>query len=95
MRLFLSIFFILVSHSLYAGATGTLRIVGRMPASVDIAVDRQANLLTARANFPFLMSYSTTDQDEGTYVVRVANESVQTIEDISTLAPFVLEIIAP
>lgn len=76
-----------------AGTSSSLRIVGRAPASVDIDVDGQAQMLKARANFPFLMSYRKARDEEQNYVVRVAREGSFKLP--GSEGPIILEIIAP
>ncbi len=93
--IFSLLIFTLELTNLSAQTSSSLRIVGRAPASVNLDIDSEAQILKARANFPFLMSYRKAQEEGGHYVVRVANEADLALPGTPSKGPLILEIIAP
>lgn len=87
--------FLLAFSELNAQTSSSLRIIGRAPASINVDIDSEAQILKARANFPFLMSYRRVREKERHYVVRVANEASLSLPGKHSSGPLILEIIAP
>lgn len=88
-------FFTPLIDSAYSESQTSLRIVGRVPASVSVDIDHEVGILKARSNFPFLMSYKNEGETKAKYVVRMAKEGESRLGTENSREPLVLEIIAP
>lgn len=87
---------LLLLPSLGFGQTSkTLRLEGRVPASVNVEIDAANQVLRARSNFPFFMTYKNAGDEKTKYVVRMAQENLFQLESAYSNEPMVLEIIAP
>lgn len=78
-----------------AQTTKSLRLEGRVPASVDVEIDSTNQVLRARSNFPFFMTYKNAKDEKTKYVVRMAQENLRQFESADSPDSMILEIIAP
>ena len=86
---------LLVPNLGLAQTSKSLRIEGRVPASVDVEIDAANQVLRARSNFPFFMTYKNATDEKNKYVVRMARENLLQLESSDAHDSMILEIIAP